>query len=200
MNQGMGTSKRLLIMTVGKTHSGKTTFAKKLEQALQNSMVMDQDNHAAFINTHYQKLQPTDGPNTLKHAVSELIVRYSIEQTNLHLIISNANRNRKGRKDLLARFFPEKEFYRILVHFDIPDEVLHERVEKSTRNTNIFRGASHFKQVLIRQQEESLLEEVTDPEEREGDRLFIIKDNSQEEEVIQEIIKIVEIRDDLQRI
>ncbi|WP_339149238.1 MULTISPECIES: AAA family ATPase [unclassified Sutcliffiella] len=191
MEHGIGTSKRLLIMTVGKTHSGKTTFAKKLEQALQNSMVMDQDNHAEFINTHYQKLQPTAGPNTLKHAVSELIVRYAINQTDLHLIISNANRNLKSRKDLLAKFFPEDEFYRILVHFDIPDEVLKERVENSMRSTNIFRGASNFKEVLNRQQKESLLEDVTDPEEGEGNRLFIIRDNREEEEVIQEILEIV---------
>lgn len=188
----MGTSKRLLIMTVGKTHSGKTTFAKKLEHALQNSVVMDQDNHAEFINTHYQKLQPTAGPNILKHAISELIVRYAIEQTSLHLIISNANRNRKGRMDLLAKFFPEDEFYRILVHFDIPDEVLKERVVNSNKSTNIFRGASNFQQVLIRQQKESLLEDVTDPEEGEGNRLFIIKDNSDVDEVILEIVKLAE--------
>jgi uridine kinase len=50
MNLG-GNMKRLVIMTVGKTHSGKTTFARALEQELNNSFVMDQDNHAEFINT-----------------------------------------------------------------------------------------------------------------------------------------------------
>lgn len=40
--------KRLVIITVGKTHSGKTTFARMLEKRLTNSIVMDQDNHAAF--------------------------------------------------------------------------------------------------------------------------------------------------------
>jgi deoxyadenosine/deoxycytidine kinase len=40
-------------MTVGKTYSGKTTFARALEQELNNSFVMDQDNHAEFINTFY---------------------------------------------------------------------------------------------------------------------------------------------------
>ncbi len=45
------TMKRLVIMTVGKTHSRKTTFARLLEQELGNSFVMDQDNHAEFINT-----------------------------------------------------------------------------------------------------------------------------------------------------
>ena len=46
--------KRFVIITVGKTHSGKTTFAKALEKELSHSFVMDQDNQAEFINTHYE--------------------------------------------------------------------------------------------------------------------------------------------------
>ncbi len=57
---------RFVIITVGKTHSGKTTFAKKLEKQLCNSIVIDQDNHAEFINTFYKKLLPKHGPNTIK--------------------------------------------------------------------------------------------------------------------------------------
>ena len=53
--------KRFVIITVGKTHSGKTTFAKALEKELPHSFVMDQDNQAEFINTHYEKLQPAEG-------------------------------------------------------------------------------------------------------------------------------------------
>ncbi|WP_318837459.1 ATP-binding protein [Psychrobacillus glaciei] len=45
---------RLVIMTVGKTHSGKTTFAKALEEQISNSIVIDQDNHAEFLHTYYQ--------------------------------------------------------------------------------------------------------------------------------------------------
>lgn len=69
--------KRLVIITVGKTHSGKTTFAKELEKELPNSFIMDQDNQAEFINTYYEKLQPTEGTNTLKHGLSKFIVDYS---------------------------------------------------------------------------------------------------------------------------
>ena len=44
--------KRLVVITVGKTHSGKSTFARDLERELENSFVLDQDNHAEFINTY----------------------------------------------------------------------------------------------------------------------------------------------------
>jgi deoxyadenosine/deoxycytidine kinase len=180
-------------MTVGKTHSGKTTFATALEQELANSIVIDQDNHGEFINTFYKKLQPKQGPNTLKHAISRLIVDYAIEQSDFHLIICNSNRNRKVRLYFLEQLFHKNGFISILVHFDIPDHVLLARVTKSQRSTNIFRGAySNFEEVLTRQQADSLKEDVTDPVEGEADHLFVIKDNEEVDFVIQKIVHLAQ--------
>jgi uridine kinase len=58
MGNGAAIMKRLVIITVGKTHCGKTTFAKELELKLRNSLVID---HAEFLNTHYKKLLPKHG-------------------------------------------------------------------------------------------------------------------------------------------
>ncbi|MED0963405.1 ATP-binding protein [Bacillus paramycoides] len=185
--------KRLVIITVGKTHSGKTTFARELEKELPNSFVMDQDNQAEFINTYYEKLQPIEGPNTLKHRLSKFIVDYAKEYTNLHLIICNSNRSRNGRMYLLNELFKKEEYVRILVHFDIPDDVLYERVTRSERNTNIFRGSySSFEEVLIRQQAESLHEDVVDPVENEADYLFVIRNSKDVNSTIEEIVHLAE--------
>ncbi|MFY3791898.1 AAA family ATPase [Ureibacillus sp. MALMAid1270] len=186
---------RLVIITVGKTHSGKTTFAKALEQVLENSIVMDQDNHAEFINTYYSNLQPKKGPNTLKHAISKLIVDYTKENTDFHLIISNSNRSEKGRRYLLEELFPKDVFVRILVHFDIPNDVLEARVVKSSRRTNIFRGPyTNFEEVLKRQQMESFNEDVKDPSAGEADYLFVINDNQDADTVIKNIVQIAQSR------
>ncbi|MBB2479290.1 AAA family ATPase [Bacillus sp. APMAM] len=186
--------KRLVIITVGKTHSGKTTFANALEKQLSNSFVMDQDNHAEFINKYYKNLQPKQGPNTLKHSLSKLIVNYAKEHTDFHFIICNSNRSRKGRLYLLEELFNTEEFVRILVHFDIPDHVLQKRITQSQRSTNIFRGAyTNFEEVLIRQQAESLKEDVVDPIEGEADHLFVIKNNEEVNSVIPKIVRIAEI-------
>ncbi|HDR4892754.1 ATP-binding protein [Bacillus cereus] len=183
--------KRLVIITVGKTHSGKTTFAKELEKELPNSFIMDQDNQAEFINTHYEKLQPTEGSNILKHGLSKFIVDYTKEHTNLHLIICNSNRSKNGRFYLLNEVFPQNEYIRILVHFAIPDDVLYERVGLSKRSTNIFRGNySSFKEVLHRQQVKSLHEDVVDPIENEADYLFVIRNSK---DVNSTILKIVHL-------
>ncbi|PGM87263.1 AAA family ATPase [Bacillus cereus] len=185
--------KRLVIITVGKTHSGKTTFAKELEKELPNSFIMDQDNQAEFINTHYEKLQPTKGPNTFKHGLSKFIVDYAKEYTNLHLIICNSNRSRNGRMYLLNELFKEEEYVRILVHFAIPDDVLYDRVARSKRSTNIFRGNySSFKEVFVRQQAESQHENVVDPVENEADYLFVINDSEEVKSTIKEIIHIAD--------
>lgn len=183
--------KRLVILTVGKTHSGKTTFARSLEKELKSSMVIDQDNHAEFIHSYYKALEPTYGPNTLKHAISKLIVNYAIEHTEYHLIICNSNRNRKDRSYLLEELFPKEDFIQIIVHFDIPYEVLEDRVTKSKRSTNIFRGSySNFEEVLEKQQTDSLKEDVSDPVEGEADHLFVIKDKTEAESIILEILQI----------
>nr|WP_144926664.1 AAA family ATPase [Paenibacillus bovis] len=184
--------KRLVIITVGKTHSGKTTFARALEKELENSFVMDQDNHAEFINTYYKNLQPRKGPNTLKHSISKLILDYAKENTKYHFIICNSNRSRKDRIYLLEELFPKQQFIRILVHFDIPNHILQRRVEQSQRSTKIFRSASNFKEVLNRQQKDSLKEDVVDPVEGEADYLFVINDNKEIESVIKEIVHIAE--------
>ncbi|WP_045520796.1 ATP-binding protein [Neobacillus niacini] len=181
--------KRLVIITVGKTHSGKTTFAKALELQLHYSLVIDQDNHAEFINTYYKSLLPKEGPNTLKYAITQTLVDYAVNQTNFHLILCNSNRNQKGRSDLLEQFH-NKGFINILVNFDIPDHVLQARVAKSQRSTTIFRSTSTFKEVLARQQSESHIGDVKAPKEGEADHLFLIKDNDEIQFVTQKIVNI----------
>ena len=183
--------KRLVIMTVGKTHSGKTTFARALEQQLHNSLVIDQDNHAEFINTYYKTLLPKQGPNTIKYAISNTIVDYAVNQTDFHLILCNANRDQKGRMSLLE-YFKSKGFISILVNFDIPDHVLQERVSKSQRSTAVFRTASTFEEVLIRQQAQSEKGGVTEPTEGEADYLFEIKNSDEVQSVIREIVNIAQ--------
>ncbi len=180
--------KRLVIITVGKTHSGKTTFAKALEQQMHNSLVIDQDNHAEFINTFYNTLLPKQGPNTIKYAITQTIVDYAVNQTNFHLILSNSNRARKGRLDLLAHFH-NKGFMSILVNFDIPDLVLQARVVNSQRSTTVFRSASTFEEVLTRQQTDS---NVKAPIEGEADHLFVIKNPEEVQSVTRKIVNIAQ--------
>ncbi|WYP26869.1 ATP-binding protein [Alkalihalobacillus sp. FSL W8-0930] len=180
-------SKRLAIITVGKTHSGKSTFAKKLENQLVNSFILDQDHHAEFINHYYKVLQPTQGPNTLKHALSQLIVEYAQKHNDLNFIVCNANRTKDGRKYLLNELFHQGEYIRILVHFDLDDQILEQRIARSHRETTIFRGPyNSFEDVLRKQQADS----ATSPSPEEADHLSVIKTDHDVDTVISNIIQI----------
>lgn len=175
--------KRLLIMTIGKTHSGKTTFAQNLAKAMPNTAVVDQDNQAEFLLTHYQALLPKHGPNHIKYALSRTLIEHAAEKTDCHLVLCNSNREEKSRQELLS-YFKQKGFTCILVSFELPDALLWERVSTSTRSRNILRAASSFTEVLERQGKEN----VEKPKASEADHLFVIRSEMDTESVIQEIL------------
>ena len=180
--------KRVVVITVGMTHCGKTTFAKNLERQLPDSVVIDRDNQAEFINSHYQALLPKQGANTIKNVLTRAIVDYAINETSLHVIQCNANRSRKGRSDLLGRFH-QKGFTSVLVHFKIPDHILRERIAASQRSTSIIRTRSNFAEVLDMQLKDS---DASVPMPSEAHHLFTIQDSAEVESIIQEIVKIVQ--------
>ena len=174
--------KRLLVMTVGQTHSGKSTFGRMLASRLGNACVIDQDNHAEFINTYYQVLLPKHGPNVLKYSVSETIIDYAIAHTEMLLIFCNAFRTYSGRSKLLNKFRAHG-FTTVLVNFDISDEVLAARVAETQRSTAIFRSASSFEEVLARQQAETGKGDTVPPRADEANYFFNLKNNEEAQTV-----------------
>ena len=180
---------RVAIITVGKTHSGKTTFAKALERQLANAIVVDQDNHAEFLQTYYPALVPKEGANTIKYALTQTIIDHAVERTDCHVILCNANRNRQGRLKLLE-FYKMKGFVTVLVNFDIADDVLGTRIDQARRDTAILRTVSSFKDVLERQQKESVGNPSVTPSEGEADYLFSLENNGEVEAAIASIVKI----------
>jgi thymidylate kinase len=92
----------------------------------------------------------------------------------------------------LLNYFQDQGFTRILVHFNLPDHVLEERVAKSQRSTNVFRNASSFVEVLMKQQADSQQAEMAGPSENEADHFFVIQNSDEVENVIQNIVSIVQ--------
>jgi len=174
-------------MTVGKTHSGKTTFAKELEQKLSKSIVIDQDNHAEFINTYYKSLIPAQGTNSFKYAITNTIVDYAVQMTDFHVILCNSNRYAKGRSQILD-YFHNESFISVLVHFDLPNHVLQKRVSNTQRSKTVFRTASNFTEVVNRQIAESQDGEISDPKEEEADYFFVVRDSNEVHSVVQNIV------------
>ncbi|KYG59460.1 AAA family ATPase [Planococcus maritimus] len=180
---------RVAVMTVGKTHSGKTTFAQALERRLANAIVIDQDNHAEILRNYYPALVPKQGANAIKYALTQTIVDYAVDQTDCHIILCNANRNRKGRLKLLE-FYQSKGFTTILMNFDIADSVLEARIDRARRDTSILRTVASFCDVLERQRVESLEGPGVTPTPGEADYLFTVANEQQIEAAISAILEL----------
>ncbi|WP_237417104.1 ATP-binding protein [Halobacillus litoralis] len=175
---------RYVVMTVGMTHSGKSTFARRLEEKVADTVVVDQDDQAAFLNTHYSRLVPEDGPNTIKHRMTKIIVNYAVEETERNLVICNSNRNPKARKAILDDF-KRKGFSTILVNFDVPFSLLEKRVTERKRDSTVLRTAASFDEVLQRQREELL--HIKAPTAEEADHFFTIEKEEEVKRVIEKV-------------
>lgn len=184
---GVAHVNRVAVITVGKTHSGKTTFAKALERQFANAIVVDQDNHAEILKTYYPALVPKEGANAIKYALTQTIVDHAVDQTDCHVISCNANRNRQGRLKLLD-FYRSKGFTTILVNFDMADELLETRIDQSRRDTSILRTVSSFHDILKRQQAESIDNPGVTPTPDEADFLIHVANEQQVEAAISDII------------
>ncbi|QXE01900.1 ATP-binding protein [Terribacillus sp. DMT04] len=182
--------KRYIIMTVGKTHSGKTTFAKELEEKLEHAVLIDQDNHASFLHDYYKKLVPKTAKKELKHAITQTVVNYAIERSNAHLIISNANLRVSSRTGLL-QFYKDNGFTSIIVYFDLPDCLLRERIRKGNRSTTILRNAVSFEQVLDNQAEDLKSGLSSIPLEDESEHFFIIQDQGDKQLVLDRLTALI---------
>ena len=187
--------KRIAIITVGKTHSGKTIFARALEKQLESTVVIEQDNHAEFLNCHYKILIPRQGRNIIKQNITQKIVNYAITHTNLNIIFGNSNRSRESRMSLLS-MLDNTRFYSIVIYFNIPDKVLEARVNNSTRSRNVLRKSSSFEELLAKQQiQDRELEDMNAPQHDEADCLLEISNNEEAQFAIEKIMELAKTLD-----
>ncbi|EMA6342860.1 ATP-binding protein [Bacillus cytotoxicus] len=172
---------RYVILTIGKTHSGKSTFARKLEKELEHTVVIDQDEHAVFLQSVYPLLVPKEGENILKYSITERIIEYTILNTAYHMIVCNANLQEAPRTRLIQQF-QKHGFKVIVVKFDLPVHIIKNRIASSQRNTAILRTVHSFEEVLYNQ------ESIEVPKHVSGaDMEFSIFDEKDAEIVIRKI-------------
>ncbi|MEK4700025.1 AAA family ATPase [Solibacillus sp. FSL R7-0668] len=179
--------KRIVILTIGPTHSGKTTIARQLEQAFPHFIVLDQDKQAEFLNTHYEKLVPQSGPNTLKFLISETLLHYAIAQTSYNLILCNSNIHKAPRQQLLARFFPAEQFVRVYIHFALAQDVLQNRIDNTLRDTKLFRDVTYTYEELLEKQ----LPQIDSPTCDEVDYILTIHEQTTTQQLVSEIEMII---------
>lgn len=181
--------KRFLIMTVGKTHSGKTTFARKIMKILPNSFILESDVISLFLRKnfslmHLSSINREIGRNfdfnkpQLQYGIFKTILSFSLKN-GFNAILSNSNTRKEARKDLI-KFVRKYGIKVIMAYFNISEEILIERIKKANKSTAVLNSSKDFYVLLEKQRK--IFEP---PDKKEADYFFEIKD----EEDISKILK-----------
>jgi len=180
-------------MTVGKTHSGKTTFGKKLAKKLKHFCLLDSDEIAIFLKHRYPNLYNGDfvGDSTKLSAGYYLKLSLVLEvyktalKTDLPIISTSAN-SKKGIRGRIIKMAEESGRKVILVYFNLPDEVLLKRIEKGRESSRSLAPSKEFKDFLINKQSQQF--EV--PRKKEAGYYFEITDNASYKRVFEEVSRL----------
>lgn len=153
----MITTDKKLIMLIGKTHSGKTTFAKELKKKIKNLIVLEADPIAIFMKENFPELRESDDIEhtgifknvSLKYKTFLLFLEFALA-LNRPIILSNSNMWSNGRKMVLK--LCKKFGYKIIgVYFDFSEEFLIQRVQNGNRSTNVLRKSKNFNELIFNQ-------------------------------------------------
>lgn len=181
-------------MTVGKTHSGKTTFGKKIAKKLKRVCLLDSDEIAEFLKDKYPGLYDNDfvkdsnelAPGYhLKRMVLLDIYKQALK-TNLPIISTSANSTKKIRTE--ARSFAKKSGRKvIMVYFNLPETLLVSRIKESKRSQKCLYHSKNFIDLLVNKQKQRF----EAPNKREADHFLEITDEASETKVFKEIMKLL---------
>lgn len=182
-----------LITTTGKTHSGKTTFWKKLWEKLENSCIINNDTMTDFLREAYPKLYQNDFNSngtisqwySLKHAIITALFE-SATQRGLNIIATNCLRT-KALRMKLKQYTEKKKMKFILIYFNFPDTVLQQRILETDRwNEDRQLHQERFFRVLERQNKNY---ETANKEE--ADFFFEITKEEDCREIEEQILRII---------
>lgn len=146
-------------MFIGKTHSGKTTFAKRLEEINKEVLVLEADPIALFMAESFPKLRKLENKEhldfrvfkdaSLKYKIFLSLLEFSMSFSKI-IVLSNSNMYERGRRLIFA--LAKKYRYKVIgVYFDFPEQVLVDRVKKSKRTTKILRVSKDFNELIVNQ-------------------------------------------------
>lgn len=167
---------KILIMLIGKTHSGKTTFAKKIKNEVRDILILEADPITIFIKEHFPELKDNDDQKhselfkevSLRYRTFLLFLEFALS-LGRPIILSNSNMYINGRTmifDLCKKFN-----YKVIgVHLDLSEEILFNRTQDSNRSLNVLRTSKDFNDLIINQRNR-----MQPPESSEFDEFFNIK-------------------------
>jgi len=182
---------KYIIMCVGHTHTGKTTFARKLAKEITDLVVIDNDDISAFLNekylpavlSPYNKIKRTFKEPNLKFLLSQDIFKFCL-RAGLNVIHSSGNLGKDAR--LIIKNNAKKYGYKLItIYFNLPKDVIHERIITAKKYTKSLWRSKNWHQVMENQENYAEL-----PPSKQNTIYFEIVNNADYKKVFTEIKKI----------
>ena len=179
-----------VVMLIGKTHSGKTTFGRLLKERVADLVVLETDTIAVFLREHFPEVAFVDDREhtgkfekvSLKFLLFQNIFERALE-IDTSLMLSNSNMWKEGRKVLLEECKKTKR-HTIGIFFDFPIETLKKRVEDSWRDKRVLRTSRDFPELLERQ-----ANRMQTPDSSEFDEFYVVQTQSEYDMLLQDLAK-----------
>lgn len=177
-------------MTVGMSHTGKTSFWCKLSKNNNKFVCLDTDTFVIFAKQQYENIfkesyskRDFDNPN-MKVAYQKFIINFCNEN-NFFPIISNCNIYKDFRKKRI-NYLQNLDYKIIQIYFDLPINLI------KKRNLTTFKS----KDALIKHNNyyESFQEQLKifeAPDQNEANHFFHITHDDQKSNIIEKILKLV---------
>ncbi|MDB5260476.1 MAG: hypothetical protein JWN37_707 [Candidatus Nomurabacteria bacterium] len=168
-----------VLLTIGKTHTGKSTFAKELSTEVPNVVIIETDPIALFLKASFSTLHALDVDHkgsfsspALKFLVFRTILDFALNQKT-NIIMSNSNMYENGRRDVL-KVIKNHDAKTIGLYFNYEEKIIMDRVKISNRDIDVLSVSKNFEELIINQRarfqspnkdEFDYFFEVTHPEE-----------------------------------
>ena len=150
----MPKAEKYIVMCVGYSHSGKTTFARRMKKATKNIVVIDNDDIALFVNQTYPEValskfnyskKTFQDPN-FKFLLYQDIFNFCL-RAGVNIILSNGNLAEDIRS--IIRKQAKKYGYKLItLYFNFPERIIMARANKSQKNRAAFMQAKDWPDVL----------------------------------------------------
>jgi shikimate kinase len=192
MNTSINHISKYVVMCVGHTHTGKTTFGKKLIKEIPEATLIDGDTIASFLRKNYpvvvessynKSLKSFKRPN-LKFLVWRDVYEFCLA-VKKPIILSNGNLG-KDIRSLIMKKAKENGYKVIMVYFNLSHDVILKRLQKTKKSSDRFVHSKNWSEVFVRQQEYAQL-----PPSRGETIFFELKDPVESERVLQEIVDLL---------
>ncbi len=188
-------SMKYSVLTIGKTHSGKTTFGKMLSEQIPDLTTIETDPIGILLNEHYAPLSEDkvhDGKfrsPSLKYKLFIDMIQHAI-LLQQNVLLTNSNMHAMSRAEL-EQLFHDAGYKVIFVYLNLPSSLLKERTDSSSRSTAVLKTSNSYSELLDKQEENRFSE----PKGSEGDLFITIKNPKGIPKTIEQLSSVLRAED-----